>query len=786
LILIRTFDADLSEIDDQPKTLKQMAIKILHLEDNQYDSLIIKSILKEAWSDCEYNFADNEADFIECLKSKPIDIILSDYKLPDYGGMEALGLIKAEYPEIPFLFVSGTMGEDAAINSILNGAIDYVLKNKMERLVPAIKRALREAELTREYKAAIESLRLREEQYRTLVEGIHEGLLMTDARFSIRFANRRFYEMFGYNPSEITGKTAAEFFHNDDYPGSSLLQRIVDIGLKHEYIEIQLFNKRGDQLWFRVSSSPINNAEGNYTGLIIVFDSIQDLKIKDQTILLQGTALNNAANAVLITDAKGTIQWINRAFTLLTGYERDEAIGKNPRELVKSDKHDRAFYKNFWDQILSGNSWRGEMINRKKDNTLYYEEQVITPIKNEPGKITHFVAIKSNITERKQFEKDLLFAKEKAESGDRLKSSFINNISHEVRTPLNGILGFSQLITRRDISESEKEEYYTIINNSSKRLTETITNYMDIAMISSGTMEVKLKSFDLLKLLSEIREHFDPMCKVKGLDLTLKIPEKTDHLILVSDRNILNKILSQLLHNAVKFTFKGEITFGFTSQTDTLNFFVNDTGTGINQEVLERIFENFVQEEASNTRGYEGSGLGLSIAKGLLQLLNSEISVQSQKGKGASFSFSIPFSELKSDAKMQTINKDSVSKIAKHMVLVAEDDDSNRFYLEVILKKSAIGVLIATNGKEAVDQCKLYPEISLVLMDLKMPVMDGFEATREIKAFRSDLPVIAVSAYCMNEEKNDAMEAGCDDYVSKPVDSMFLMNTLKKYGLTAL
>jgi CheY-like chemotaxis protein len=178
--------------------------------------------------------------------------------------------------------------------------------------------------------------------------------------------------------------------------------------------------------------------------------------------------------------------------------------------------------------------------------------------------------------------------------------------------------------------------------------------------------------------------------------------------------------------------------------------------------------------------------LGLSIAKGLLQLLNSEISVQSQKGKGASFSFSIPFSELKSDAKMQTINKDSVSKIAKHMVLVAEDDDSNRFYLEVILKKSAIGVLIATNGKEAVDQCKLYPEISLVLMDLKMPVMDGFEATREIKAFRSDLPVIAVSAYCMNEEKNDAMEAGCDDYVSKPVDSMFLMNTLKKYGLTAL
>jgi PAS domain S-box-containing protein len=395
-----------------------------------------------------------------------------------------------------------------------------------------------------------------------------------------------------------------------------------------------------------------------------------------------------------------------------------------------------------------------------------------------------------DITERKQIESELRKlssgleeALVKAEAGNRLKTAFMNNISHEIRTPLNGILGFSGLIVQTDITDIEKEQFYDHIVTSSHRLLNTVNSFMDISMIASGTMEVKRKPIDLHQILYQLRNQFQTMCAVKNIGLHLEIPGNAKNITLHSDEELLQKILSHILDNAVKFTYQGGITFGYTLHPGSCEFYVKDTGIGIGYESRSLVFESFIQEELSSTRGHEGSGLGLSIAQGLVQLLGGKMHVESEKGHGSTFFFTIPHEGMKEALVLPVSEKTAVPVLNKPVILIAADDESNRFYLKKILTKVSVMVLSATDGKEAMEQCHAHPEISLVLMDLKMPVMDGFEATREIKSFRKDLPIIALTAFAMNGDKKRALEAGCDDYLSKPVSREVFLDKLKKYGV---
>ena len=746
----------------------EQAINILHLEDNENDSLLVKTLLRRSFKHFNYYFADNEKDFIAALENYPIDIILSDLKLPDYSGLEALAFVKTKYPLIPFVFVSGTMGEEAAIETMIKGATDYVLKNKMQRLGPAVNRALRESKLAREYRHAMEALENREQQYRILVEGMNEGLTMVDSDDNITFVNGKFCEMTGYTAKELIGQKSIDFLFNDEnrvflYEKN----RVRATGLKETY-EIQLLTKNKRLLWVRISGSPVFNEQGVFAGSIGVFENIQEAKQKEQTILLQGSALNATANAIVITDINGLIEWVNPSFTALAGYTLQEAKGKNPSQLVKSGQHPAEFYKHLWITILSGNFWKGEMINRRKDGSLYFEEQSITPIKSVDGKITHFVAIKSDISERKKSEKELMAAKEKAETNDRLKTAFINNISHEVRTPLNAILGFSQLITQEDLLPEEKENFYSMIRSGSERLINTITDYIDISLISSGTTPVSCTSFDPKELLSCLKNEFEPSCIHKNINFAVTTKNHPAS-FLFSDRDLLYKSLAHLLDNAVKFTQQGRIEIGFDSNADCFEFFVKDTGIGIAEDALQDIFENFFQVETSNKRGYEGSGLGLSIARGLVRILGGDIRVESKVGEGTTFFLDLPLTPGPSLMSASQGKKEILKSDKRQTILIAEDDDSNMFYIETLLRKTEIVQFKAKNGKEAVDLCIAHPEIKLVLMDMKMPVMDGSEATRLIKMQRPDVVIIAVTAFGMSGDEQRFLDAGCDDYLSKPI-----------------
>ncbi len=377
---------------------------------------------------------------------------------------------------------------------------------------------------------------------------------------------------------------------------------------------------------------------------------------------------------------------------------------------------------------------------------------------------------------------ELFEAKEKAEASDRLKTAFMQNISHEVRTPLNGIIGFGSLLADQDNSEEDRIQFLSLLKASSNRLVNTITDYMDIALLVSGSMEVTIKAVNLVKVLSEINSKFSTLCNIKNINLNILHHQDGGEFEIQTDPELIQKVVSHLVDNAIKFTQNGSITVGYRVDPEKIEIYVKDTGIGIEQDSRERIFESFMQENVSSTRGHEGSGLGLSIIKGMLNLLGGEIRLESVKGEGSTFFVSLPVEPGITDhaESYKSFTKKALSGLP--VILIADDESTHRIYLDSFLKKHTSLIFQARNGREAVDLCREHPEIQLVMMDIKMPVLGGLEATREIKSFRKDILIIAFTAYAMNSDRKAALDAGCDDYIAKPTDSDGLLDILKKHG----
>lgn len=320
-----------------------------------------------------------------------------------------------------------------------------------------------------------------------------------------------------------------------------------------------------------------------------------------------------------------------------------------------------------------------------------------------------------------------------------------------------------------------------VVKQSSNRLLNTLSDYIDMARIVSGTMKVSKNEFHLQPFFVDVIDKAKKLCDSKQLRLKAVFHSTKADLSLYSDPLLIKKILNYLLDNAIKFTEKGSIKCGYKLKNGFLEFFVKDSGPGITHEKLDEIFKIFTQEEVSNTRGYEGSGLGLSIARGLVQLLGGSISVNSEKGKGATFTFTVPCNVTEIVDKTSQSEERSVISPGKPLVLLAEDDESNYLYMEEVLQQAGCDYLLAKNGEKAVALCKQHPEISLVLMDIKMPVMDGVEATSRIRDFRPGVPIIATTAYAQTGDEQRFLAAGCDGYLPKPISIDKLMTLLSTH-----
>ena len=390
---------------------------------------------------------------------------------------------------------------------------------------------------------------------------------------------------------------------------------------------------------------------------------------------------------------------------------------------------------------------------------------------------------------RKKAEKNLIIALEKATESDRLKTVFLNTMSHELRTPLNAVIGFSQIIDEETPMQDVLNMAGTI-HKSGEHLLKIIEDIFNISLIESGNVKAEKESFSLSHCISHIHDQILMEQQNSGkqhLELRFCPPPGSKEITLFSDQAKLKEILLKLLRNALKFTREGFVEFGFTREgkedKDFLKFYISDTGIGIHRDLQQIIFDPFRQAEETHTRGYGGSGLGLAISKKFVNILGGEIWVESELGKGSTFYFTIPVTQPETISKPVVHVADSIPemKFSGKKILIVEDEDSCVMFLDVILSMQEAETIRAINGEEAVKLCQSDPEIDLVLMDLKLPVMDGYKATALIKQQRPDLPVIAQTAYAIYGDEEKALKTGCDDYISKPIDKDELIRKIQKY-----
>jgi hypothetical protein len=389
--------------------------------------------------------------------------------------------------------------------------------------------------------------------------------------------------------------------------------------------------------------------------------------------------------------------------------------------------------------------------------------------------------IESQNEEYKQINEELFKAKEHAEESDRLKTAFLQNMSHEIRTPMNGILGFSELLKNPGLTGDKQQQFIGLIEQSGQRMLNIINDIVNISKIETGQIDLDLKETNVNQLLNHLYIFFRPEAEGKELKLTLKIGLSDELSKIETDDTKLIQVMSNLIKNSLKFTKTGTIEFGYRQKEKVLEFYVHDTGIGIALEMQNKIFERFRQVEMATARNYEGAGLGLAISKAFVEKLGGNLWVDSELGKGSTFFFNVPYISTKISQYENQKEYEPGGSLKSVNILIAEDDYVCMHFLEEMLEFENANLFYAINGQEALDIVKTTPEVQIVLMDLKMPVMDGFEATKLIKRLRPGLPVIAQSAYAFSNDQDKARIAGCDDFIGKPLKQELLLSMIKKH-----
>jgi len=419
-----------------------------------------------------------------------------------------------------------------------------------------------------------------------------------------------------------------------------------------------------------------------------------------------------------------------------------------------------------------------------RDGKLHWLQVSKVPLFDMHGKITGIVGVTHDITERKLVEHELLKAKVKAEESDRLKSAFLANMSHEIRTPMNGILGFAALLKEPKLSGEEQQEFIRIIEKSGIRMLNIINDIIDISKIESGQMEVSLTEGDVNEQIRYIYSFFKPEAENKGLQLYITNMLPYPGSFIRTDHEKIYAILTNLVKNAIKYTYEGSIEVGCEKKGGCLEFIVKDTGIGIDKMRQEEIFERFMQAEISNKQAVEGAGLGLSITKAYVEMLEGKIRVESEAGKGSAFIFTIPYkpaTEVKNVYLDHFPEEGELSRDKKLKILIVEDDEASELYLTRAVRTYGKEILKARTGTQAVTVCLNTPDIDLVLMDIRLPEMSGYEATRKIRDFNRNVIIIAQTAYGLSGDREKAIGAGCNDYISKPIENDVLTSKILKY-----
>ncbi|MBK6967105.1 MAG: PAS domain S-box protein [Bacteroidales bacterium] len=567
---------------------------------------------------------------------------------------------------------------------------------------------------------------------------VYQYQLFPDGRSCFPVSSRGMYDIYEVTPEEVRTDASIVFtrLHPDDRDG--LVETILESARTQTLFRSDfrvVLPEKGIR-WRHCDARPELLEDGSTLWYGIISDITESKQAEEALVKFQ-TAIKNSKTSIIITDGNGLIEYANPYFSETSGYTWEEIAGKSPG-ILQSGFHSSVFYDELWKTIQNGKTWEGEFLNKKKNGQLFWENAIISPIRNAKDEITHFVGIKTDITASKKIKEELINAKEQAEESDRLKSAFLANMSHEIRTPMNGILGFTELLKTPGLTGEEQQEYIQIIKKSGDRMLNIINDIIDISKIESGQMSVSVSDTNVNEVIEYIFNFFKPETEQKGVRFSYFAGLPVDDAVIKTDREKIYAILTNLVKNAIKFTKTGFIEFGYIRKDKNLEFFVSDSGTGIPDEHKSFIFERFRQGSESLIRNYEGAGLGLSISKAYIELLGGEIWVESEPGKGSAFYFNIPYNAEKTEGfSVRVVNpsEDSDARAAGFKILIVEDDEISDMFLNITLKNLSRGILHAATGQEALDIVKENPDLDLVLMDIKIPVFDGYETTRRIRAF---------------------------------------------------
>lgn len=564
------------------------------------------------------------------------------------------------------------------------------------------------------------------------------------------------------------------------------------------------FNDMAAALYYRETELTANNKAIQALNEQLA-QQLTELELTQQNLQRLSTAVEQSPASIVITDIDANIIFVNDAFTRASGYSAAEAIGQNPR-ILQSGETSRTTYESLWPTLVEGDVWRGEFLNKRKDGSRYLELATISPVRNANDEITHYVAVKEDITERRKIDAELLshrqhleelvelrtyelaVAKEEAEAANRAKSEFLANMSHEIRTPMNAIIGLNYLLMQSPLQPEQRQKMLKV-STAAEHLLRIINDILDLSKIEAGKLILERQVFSPLEVMTTVASMVRDQAQGKGLRVGIDgdgLPAQV-----FGDATRLRQILLNFASNAVKFTQSGSVTLSgelLMCDADELvcRFSVTDTGIGIKPVDSARLFNAFEQLDGSTTRRFGGTGLGLAIARHLAQLMGGEIGVESTTDVGSRFWITARLGVVKGEILPSSALPALVPRSGKLMgrVLLVEDEPINRDIGEDLLSSIGLQVETAENGNVAVN-CVKQTKFDLILMDIQMPEVDGLDATRQIRQLPgyAETPIVALTANAFASDKQRCFEAGMTDFLSKPVSPVELYAVLGKYLL---